>query len=346
VHDVATLRARIADEPYRSALARAWHVTDAEGVIAHFMATPSLARAIADQEARRVNTDDRNLLEFAFARGTGQPGAVDEELLMIARARSEDRPDLTGGPVDWASVEDQRLEMLVAAGRVPVAPVGAGRDLVRRAEAYAQFNAHDMIGATAVWNTQRRQPERLLELEVMGEALADLGDRAALPLLDRLRASDPAEADALRARLLFREGHLAEATDALIAAFSSYREDPWPDPDLMRRAMSEVALPLAVDRASARRLYDALAAPFVLDMLEAERLHARLELISRLDFDKLCVEAFAPFEPEVPWDSSLITRARCYRAAGDPRAAQAEDDVETFLDQSGRPLGEGLLPPP
>jgi spermidine synthase/MFS family permease len=345
-HDVAALRARIAEEPYRSALAHAWRVTDAEGFLARFVARPSLARAIAEQETLRVNTDDRNLLEFAFARGAGLPGGIDDALLMIARARGEDRPEITGGPVDWMSVEDQRLEMLVGAGRTPVAPPGAPRDLARRAEAYVQFNAHDMVGATAVWATQARKPARILELEVMGEALADLGDPEAGALSDRLRAYEPAEADALRARLLFQEGRLAEATDTLIAAFVRYREDPWPDPDLMRRAISEVAVPLAADRASARRLYDALAAPFVLHMLEAERLRARVELASRADKDGLCVEALAPYEPEVPWDGSLIARARCYAAAHDPRAAKAQDDVDAYLAQAGRPLGEGLLPPP
>src|SRR5206468_944198 len=105
-------------------------------------------------------------------------------------------------------------------------------------------------------------------LEVLGEALAELADPAAEPLIERLRGEEPLEADALLARLRYRQGRRAEAAEAMLAAFAGYHADPWPDVDLMRRMLIEVAKPLALDRAVARRLYDTLATPFVLHMLE------------------------------------------------------------------------------
>lgn len=68
-HDVPTLRARVREEPYRSAMIAAWRVDDVEGLLAHHLARPSLARALAaTADPAKLNTDDRNLLEFALAR--------------------------------------------------------------------------------------------------------------------------------------------------------------------------------------------------------------------------------------------------------------------------------------
>ena len=47
-------------------------VVDLEGFLSHYVARGSLARSIARQEAGRINSDDRNTVEFAFARSLWQ----------------------------------------------------------------------------------------------------------------------------------------------------------------------------------------------------------------------------------------------------------------------------------
>jgi spermidine synthase len=74
VLDVGALRKRIESEPYRSALAHVWGVSDLEGVLARFVADGSVARALADEVDVARNTDDRNFLEFGFARTLGMRG--------------------------------------------------------------------------------------------------------------------------------------------------------------------------------------------------------------------------------------------------------------------------------
>ena len=169
VYDVAALRARLATEPYRTALGRAWRVTDFEGVLAHYVARTSLARLIADDEGEYLNTDDRNLLEFAFARSAGRPGLVDLELLALSSARGEDGPEVVGGAVDWDSVEDQRLVISVSAGRKSEEAPGGEHDRQRRSEAYMRYSMHD-YGVVATWQSQPRPPTSIFELEVLGEA--------------------------------------------------------------------------------------------------------------------------------------------------------------------------------
>jgi spermidine synthase/MFS family permease len=342
-HDVAALRARVAEEPYRSALLHTWRVSDAEGVLAHFIASSAFTRSIAEEQGEYLNTDDRNLLEFAFARTAGNPEAVDDEVREGAAGQGQDRPELRG-EVDWESVVDQRMAMRVIEGRRPTPPRGASRGLQRRAEALGRYVIHDAVGVVATWQSQERAPTSFTELEALGESLAEMGDGAALPVLERLRALSPIEADALTARFHARRGHPDEAALAYVAAFTAYRADPWPNPDLLRRVLVDVGLPLAEDPLVGARIYDALAAPFALHMLEEDRLRVRLRIALRHDTDRRCVEVFAAYEPWVPWDDTLRARARCYGRLRHPRLEQAERDLLEITEQEGRRLSTSLLP--
>src|SRR5205814_6775444 len=90
--DADILRARVAQEPFRSALTHTWRVESLEGFLSHFLARDTFARAIARQESDR-NTDDRTLIEFGFARGLTEKQRFSmDELAAISRTRGEDQP--------------------------------------------------------------------------------------------------------------------------------------------------------------------------------------------------------------------------------------------------------------
>src|SRR5437763_658058 len=74
VHDLDRVRARIATEPYRTALARTWGVDGVEGLYAGYVSAPPFARAVRQAEGSSLNTDDRSILEFGFARNLGRFG--------------------------------------------------------------------------------------------------------------------------------------------------------------------------------------------------------------------------------------------------------------------------------
>ena len=64
--------------------------------LAHYVAGPTVARELAREQA--LNTDDRTLVEYAFARhlGLGRHFNI-ETVEKLARDRGEDRPRVTGG---------------------------------------------------------------------------------------------------------------------------------------------------------------------------------------------------------------------------------------------------------
>jgi spermidine synthase len=346
VYDAARLRARIAEEPFRTALEKAWRVADLEGVLAHFVAGPSLVREIARQEGEAINTDDRNMLETGFARGVGRDaGFTDTDISAIAHARGEDRPALTGA-VDWSAVEEQRRAFDAFVGRTPRATAAGGDDVRARAAAYTAYATRDLAGVAAAWKGAGRAPAGPFELEMVAEALAEVGSEDAVPVIDRLRAFEPTEASAILARLRFRQGRLAEAAAAADVALHAYRTDPWPRIEIMRQVVSEIAPEVVRDPRLAAPMLDALGEHYAVYMVDDDRREARLKVVQRLDFRRRCAEAFAAFEPHTPWRRDfLLSRRECYSLIGHPRFAIADRDVDLFLREEPPAFGAGLLTP-
>jgi spermidine synthase len=121
VHDARRLRARVEEEPFKSALAASWRAEGLEGLLAHHVARPELARRLA--EGRPVNTDDRNRVEFGFAKNLGNFARVDT-LFDEAKARGEEKAILLHDDVDAIRVTEERLMQLAAEGSSPSCPRG------------------------------------------------------------------------------------------------------------------------------------------------------------------------------------------------------------------------------
>jgi spermidine synthase len=344
-YDVPTLRARVEQEPFSTALAVAWRTTGLEGFLSRFVARSSLAEALA-LVAGPLNTDDRTLIEFAFARSVGRLSLFDSaELNHLAHTREEDRPQLSGGDVDWSVVEDERIAELTACGVAPAVHPEMSADQRHRAEAQAHYINGALRDVPAAWRAQPREPRGPEELVVVAEALANSGDESALRYVDQLRNFEPVEADALVGVLRWRQGRLDEATAAYEAAFGGYQHDPWPLPDLMSRQLDVAAQLGATDAVRGRRLYAVLKTPFSTFVLDQKRRMAALKLATHLGAP-YCVEALQSLEPHVPWERDvLFDRLACYQGAGDLDAARAREDLNAFLAAAPLPLGYGLKTP-
>src|SRR5207249_3801269 len=96
-------------EPYRSALALSWGVAGVEGLYSGFIADGRLAAALRDGERGRVNTDDRTLIEFEFARSVGRAGLFEaEDLFAPPVARGDGRPPAARGRCAPGALEGER----------------------------------------------------------------------------------------------------------------------------------------------------------------------------------------------------------------------------------------------
>lgn len=346
--DAAALRAKIATDPYRQALASAWRVIDLEGVLAHYAARSSLAQAIAPLEEDNINTDDLNLVEFGFARSVGRRERLfnTNDLRMVARARREDRPEVTG-EVDWARVDRRRVSMLTAQESAPTAfPLPLSPADMGRARAEAAWLGGDHRAALSAWNSIGDPPEDPVEVALVAESLAETGDDAARPWIERVGRLDPTEGAVYAARLALRQGQLEVATGELEAAIQRYRDDPWPPPMTMLRALGLTREVAARDRRLGERLYQILKKRFAVAMLDEQRHKTLVELAIQIDFRRLCVESLKPYEAHVLWQREFLSgRARCYELSGHPLAAAAASDLAEFEAAEPRPFGTGLIRP-
>ncbi len=344
VHDVARLRARVAQPPFAAALDAVWGVSGLEGFYTGFLAPTEVASRLRLAAGGDLSTDDRPRIEFGFIRNLGRPGLFDlEQLRQLAGGG---RPALTGGEVDWARVADlrqARAMILRAALQAPADPTPAAVARWRARAAFARGDAHE---AVAFWFEQAEEPASRADLLLVAGGLAARGDPRAGQVLERLRPLQPTETLALEALWWAQRGEPAAAVESLRRAWRAYRADPWPHPPVMAASL-DLALRLAsADPDAARILDDELAEPFAVHLLDRKRQLLRVALADQVADAARCWRALAPFESAPLWERPLLeARARCYARSGESALARrAARDLETFIAAEPRPL-EGALRP-
>ena len=332
--DADRLRHRIVREPFRSALAAVWRVTDLEGFLAHYISSNEFAREIASSPDRILNTDDRTVMEFNCGRHVGRLVFLDaREWLERAARRGLDRPPVVNGAVDWSRLPDARATMFAVEGQPPSSVNEQDPGLVHRTNAKAEFVRNNLQAALAEWSAQTNAPADLLELLLVAESLADAGNEQALTYTEKLRQWQPIESDVVLARLRWRQRRFEDAVAALEKALEGYRSDPWPFPPLMYRALvlAESVSKESLNRELARRLHAALKEPFAVYLWDQVRLACRFNVALDSISPSLLKESIESFEPHVPWRRFFLEkRLLCYEFLGDSRAARARRDLELF----------------
>ena len=330
VHDTASLSSRLSTDPYRVAMERTWGVSGVDGFYSAYVANAAFAADLG-RDSQRINTDDRNLLEFEFARSAGQKTRFNVEgMRAIAAGRGQDLPRTTG-TIDWSRVTELRgLRVLndgyVPEGPAPADPEARARVLARRAYAEGKF-----AEAREHWLAQSGGAQGPMDLTILAEIFASRGDAAARSSIEALRAVQPAEAEALEAREHFAAGDKTAATRHLLAAFDMYRRDPWAHREVFTRAMQLAERIAAEEPAEAPALFEALAEPFAVHALDLARLSTRATIGLQDDGGRECGAALTPLEPHVPWDGDFLReRADCYGRIGSPLAALARADLDAF----------------
>ncbi len=329
-HDVGALRTRLAAEPFATAMRVSWQADDVEGFLAHFVGGTPLVHGLAQAFPGEVNTDDLNLVEFAFARSVGRSAALSLTSLFDAAQRSNSaRPNVTG-ELDWSRVEEERLVNLEGYR-------GDAKRLSEDARQRFEFFSSNLPRPAKLlrFRSAPFEPKGIHERVLLATLLATEGAPEAEQHLEDLRATCPVEVAALTAELRYAQHRYGEAGEALLQSFAALRANVWSDRTVFMDALNRLPLALARrDPALGRRLYDALGEPFPVRAYDSMRRGVRVELASQLDFAQLCADALAAYEPFPTWSRELLAqRVRCSRATHSPLLARAEDDWKQFLDE-------------
>jgi spermidine synthase len=337
--DAGRIARRLTMPPYNEAAHNTWRVETAEGVLSHFVGNDTLSRTIGD--GKLLNTDDRTVIEFGFARTLGGDKGFDvNELIHAARALGADRPARVTGSPEWSLVELNKwtyddLEL----------PHGIASELVQARHAFTKrYGEEDLAGALDKWKEARWGPVNSLEVSRLAEVLAEDGSDEAEVFLMLLRELQPVEAMAIEARLRLTQGNQDEAARLVERAFKAYRTDPWPHPAVMGRAMTLAAALAGSDRDFAARMLDATSLPFAAGQLEEQRRRQRVNIAwgTELGCGPNTIAALRALEPHVPWmESHLRMRRQCYAKADlHELYRRADADWEEFQSSQRTPLVE------
>jgi spermidine synthase len=339
-HRAAEFARRIAEEPYKSALSFAWRAVDLHGFLGHYLANDTLARRIAGMGGVDLNTDDRNVVEFRLARSVGITLSTVADIRNAARGIGASRPPLEDEPsVQWPAVDTAWMSYTMSMGSfLDTRPQGPINEQVRQAALVAYFRDDDLVAARGLWEQQQEAARDPTEMVMLADITSDTGREESLPFIDQLREHRPGEADVMLTALRLRQARPIEAANALEAALTRFRTDPWTMSKYMDRAV-QLAQVVGGNPSLTRRMYDALGQPFAVLATEEDRLIARAELTRRMDFSGLCRPAVEALEPHVPWiEGFLRLRRDCYQITNDSRLAAAERDLNEFLANAAQPL--------
>lgn len=335
-YDANELRRRIGGEQFQIALQHVWGTTNLEGFLAHFIADNSVAKRLENSQAR-LNTDDRTVLEFAFARNVDlQNGFSISSFRLLAAQTGSNRLSISSGDVNWPEVDLARMSMLLASGETPNPGDYPSETSQNRVAAYAAYMKNDLTNALSLWRKYPREPSDLNELLMVAECAASEGSPEAETYIEKLRESLPAEADMILARLLSRRGQIEEATELIEKILQRFHTDPWIKNELMERTLvlAQLIAEQAPNDLTVSRIYEALRDPFIIYNRDNSRRIVLLRCGVKLDkgqYGKYCLPVIEGLEPYVPWEAAFLqARAASYKAVKHPLTAQAERDLREF----------------
>jgi spermidine synthase len=347
-YDLARIAARIEEEPYRSALRVAWRSTGVPGFLGRYLAGDRLARAIGSASGVQINTDDRNIVEFGFARSLGRDYQMVTQIRDLAHAVGATRPPVRSGGIDWAAVDMSWVSQIAAEGGViQINPQATADDRIRQRALIHYYREDNLEAARAVWAQQSTPPGDQNEIAMVADIQATAGSLEALATIERLRAYHSGEADVMLAELKFTRGDYEGAAAALERAFETFRHDPWALPRFTQKGVARAQALGVAAPSLAGRMIEALREPFAVKVADHRRRVAVAFLTSHVDFKALCVDAIGALEPNVPWAGDFLALRRdCYAETGDMRLAAATRELGEFLSMEGLPLNAGVPGPP
>lgn len=326
----ADLRKRIAEPVMSEAVRVAWNVDDLAGVLAHFLASAEFVDEVVRGDAYRPNTDDRNFLEYGFAKSVGRSTGFSAERFRRAAVEAKQHRPVVVGDVDWNLVEKRRTEFnwLFDGSLEPsVETTPQQRSL---AEGYVHYANNRFREALEKWSEVMQGTLSDVDRLVQGRAHAELGEAECLPLVAPVAARFPAEKAAIHAIYYWRLGDAARAVAAREEVFESLAHNPRAIMAIVRPALNATIQIPEGDMAAGRRLFDLLAKPLAGHRLEHQRPVVRLMLAKGLGQESL-LEALEDLEPHPPWNGELLRlRAETYTAAKHPLAGRAEQDYRYF----------------
>ncbi|WP_028316404.1 spermidine synthase [Desulfatibacillum aliphaticivorans] len=333
VLDADKLAGMIAVEPYRSRLAKAWSVTDVEGLLARFIASDKLAVSAGEKALSRnwISTRDLPALEAAFSQAWGRPSGLEiNDLFEAAASIAADKPRLSGASLDWEKVHHNRLlAFYLCREQAPELP-GLSPLNERKRESYDALLDGDVHFYYSRQERLFRDSPYPADIFSSGMALAEYGAPLALKQANRLDSLWPVGAQICRARYHWKTGELHKPEKDLLDILAALQTDRIAHPLELFSALEHAAQLSKEGKTYAKQILGGLETPFAGMASDESRRKTMLYAALAMDQAK-AVPVLKSFEPYVPWDLDFLdNRLACYGFVEDPLQNKAAADLQKF----------------
>ncbi|MEW4490570.1 fused MFS/spermidine synthase [Thalassoglobus sp. JC818] len=321
---------RLQDPTLSEGLQKAWRVTDLDGVLAHYVGGDDAIDAFLDGSNELLNTDDRNLLEYAFALTVGKSTRFSiHELHQLS--------DQSGHPFP-ISVDDEQKEtiarrqlamLLHLGGEIPTdeEPESVDPD---RVAAYRAYLDEDYEEAAKYFDQTEPDLSCPIDTLICAHSMAETGREIEEEVLAAVRDQNETEAAAIEAISAWHRGEQEDSIEHMVAAFERLRQNPWGSWYLFDSLIRLSGRAGQVSPQAAETIFAELEEPFSMFRLEDKRLLLRYLASESLSPDKTVI-ALEALEPNVPWIGWLLeNRARVYESVNHPLSRSAAGDLQQF----------------
>jgi spermidine synthase len=345
-YDWKAIESRLAQHPFKQGVAAAWNMHDIEGVAAHFVAGKKTVRGQAEQ-AGSHNTDDRNSLEYAFARtvasSNGYSAAQATKLFEIKELRSQalNAGDIAPPAIDFApdpeQTSERRISMLVRR-KEPFIIERLTRDKQARFQALNLVSPRqikdalsDYKTAIALWESQPEPPQDAIQCTFAAPMFGLFDLDKMKKTVDRLKVWSPNDAALFEVVLRdLSEDHSHAANAKAIEVMAKLTSDPWFEEFPKYFFFKSILNRAKVSPEFCQKAYEALSKPLPGFASDRQRRETFLQLAVLLG-PKATAEAFRAEEDFVDWSKPYLTkRWEAYKAVNDPLEAQAQRDLQEF----------------
>lgn len=329
-YQLASLQQKLKQPVMAEGLKQGWSVIDVEGILAHFVCGTRTIDQLLESQSEPMNQDDRNLLEYAFAKTVGKSTRFSIHDLQDRAVQLKDDLPVSLDKESQERVIQRRLAMQLRLGGTVYIADSLSEAQQARGEAFNLYLARRYLDVLARFQTIEPDLSCPIEALIYAHTLAESGVPVPEELLKKVKQQNPTEASAIQAISSLQQKQNNEGLQKIIDTLRLIQDSPWGSRQLLDAILFKAVSLCDVDPAYAAPLYEQLQNPFALHRLEDNRLLVRYLIAEKLDPQQV-IDSLQTMEPNVPWKEWLLEkRVRVYAAVKHPLTEQARSELSQF----------------
>ncbi len=332
--NLSKVRARIEQEPFKSALTYTWGIQSAEGLFCRCISNNKMVEKIANNYGV-INTDVHNRLEFSLARSIGKTpeGLLPNDNIWILAIQNKWQLPPLNGALDQTRMRRAMAGTLLALSRNP-SDIFAGSDWLGEENTKlhsvlikANSQADEFIKE---WDFD---PQNWLEIHMELRALAMSGDKRFVQRAKQIKNVWPIDFAAFSLIYFDETGEQEQAMEMSQILLETMHDKVWCRLTNVNLALTRLENILRTDTGNIshkrlEELFALLESPFQVSLGENVRLDLLTEISKKLSANHR-LKAVEAFGASYPFNLAFLEfRKETFKELSDPRLAEAEAELQ------------------